>query len=67
MDLGVKNPTVIKIITENASRRAFLFMQAGITYSIYSDMNNGSCKLYYKRKMMKRKAYQHFDYCLALG
>ena len=41
-------------------------MQAGIAYSMFSDIDSEGCTMYYKRKMMKTKAHWLFDLSLQL-
>ena len=65
--MGITNHTVRKSLSENPDKRAFLFMQVGIAYSMYSDLDNECCKLYSKRKLMKKKACQNFELALDLG
>ena len=54
--MGITNHAVRKSLSDNPEKRAFLFMQVGIAYSMYSDLDNECCKLYSKRKLMKKKA-----------
>ena len=65
--MGITNDTVIKTICDNPDKRAFLLMQVGIAYSIYSDFDRGCCNAYIKRKMMRQKACNHFELAINLG
>lgn len=58
-DIAVKNPCVLQQLGQDPEKRAFFLFQAGVAYSLYSDMD--SSKMYSKRKLLKKQCLTYFD------
>lgn len=56
---GVTNLTVQRLLLDKQEKMSAYLMQAGIAYSIFSD--SSECKMYFKVKMMKKKALDLFQ------